>query len=123
MIVVIAQSIRNKEFKRGTIPPSDLSCIVQSYTEGIGVYIKGEKLPKGSRLLKVYATTTQGARRIVFLVDVALGTGFFLFYRSKDDPIGKNISIKNPHFKKALHAYIDLLQKDIVSKSITTYSV
>ncbi len=121
MIVVIAESIRKKEFKHGEIPPADLETILSSYGEGIFVPIKGESLPKASRLVKLYATTVQGARRIVFLVEVESGTGFFLFYRGKNDPIGKNISIKNPVFKKRLLTYLDLLSADIASGRRTVY--
>ncbi|MEK7563254.1 MAG: hypothetical protein AAB544_02570 [Patescibacteria group bacterium] len=122
MIVVIAHSIRRKEFRRGEIRPRDLEILLTSYAEGIAVPIKGEALPKGSRLVKLYVTTVEGARRIVFLVDVETGTGFFLFYRGKSDIIGKNISIKNPSFRKRLLQYLDLLQSDIAAGQCTTYS-
>lgn len=45
--------------------------------------IKGEGLPKGSRLLEVYATSPDGARRNVHLLAVADDTLFLLFYRGK----------------------------------------
>ncbi len=122
MIVIIAHSIRRKEFKRGEIPTTDLETILQSYAEGIMTPIKGEALPKGSRLVKLYVTTISGARRIVFLVDVESDTGFFLFYRTKNDVIGKNITIKNPAFRKQLHHYLALLQMDMTSGKIETYT-
>lgn len=123
MTVVIAHSIRKKEFKRGNIPSADLRTILSGYAEGIFVIIKGESLPKGSRLIKLYVTTVQGARRIVFLVDVETGTGFFLFFRGKNDEIGKNISIKNPAFKKRLLQYLNLLNGDIAAGHFTEYDV
>ena len=122
MSVVIAHSIRKKEFKRGKIPTDDLETILGSYAKGIVVPIKGEALPKGSRIVKLYVTTVGGARRIVFLVDVESGTGFFLFYRGKNDAIGKNITIKNPVFRKRLLQYLDLLQADISGGNFTTYA-
>ena len=87
------------------------------------VSIKGEELPKGSRLVKLYVTTIAGARRIVFLVDVETGTGFLLFYRGKNDTIGKNITIKNPVFRKRLLQYLDLLQSDLVTGRMQTYTL
>lgn len=122
MTVVIAFGIQKKEFKHGKIPPKDLEILLGAYAEGISVSIKGESLPKGSRLVKLYVTTTEGARRIVFLVDVESATGFFLFYRGKNDPIGKNISIKNPAFRKRLVQYLDLLQSDIHAGRYMTYA-
>ncbi len=121
MKVVIADSIRKKEFRQGKIPQNDLESILRGYSEGIYVQIKGESLPKGSRLVKLYVTTIQGARRIVFLVDVETNVGFFLFYRSKNDILGKNISIKNPEFKKRLLQYLDLLSTDISAGRINTH--
>ncbi len=123
MTVIVAHSIRRKEFKRGEIPQKDLETILGSYAEGIMVPIKGENLPKGSRLVKLYVTTVEGARRIVFLVDVETNAGFFLFYRGKNDPIGKNISIKNPAFHKRLLQYLDLLQADIAGQNFATYAM
>ena len=123
MNVVIAHSIQRKEFRQGIIPLSDLETILGSYAEGIFVVIKGEALPKGSRLVKLYVTTVHGARRIVFLVDVGTHTGFFLFYRSKNDVVGKNISIKNPAFKKRLLQYLALLSADIAAGRFTMHEV
>lgn len=123
MIVVIAHSIRRREFKQGKIVPIDLEIILSSYAAGIMVSIKGEALPKGSRLVKLYVTTIAGARRIVFLVDVATGTGFLLFYRGKNDTVGKNITIKNPVFRKRLLQYLDLLQLDIAAGRMQTYTL
>ena len=123
MSVVIAQSIQSKEFKRGHIPATDLDTVLSGYAEGIFTPIKGESLPKGSRLVKLYVTTAGGARRIVFLVDVETNAAFLLFYRSKNDVLGKNISIKNPAFKKRLLQYLDLLSADIASGNFTTYAM
>jgi hypothetical protein len=123
MKVLFSHRVRKKEFKSGHIPPADLKTILEGYAGGISIAIKGEALPKGSRLIKIYATTVRGARRIVFLVDVETGTGFFLFYRSKNDVIGNNISIQNPAFRKTLHQYLDFLSADIATGQLTSYEV
>lgn len=54
-----------------------------------------------------------GARRMVHLLDVASGDVFFLFYRTKNDRIGENITIKNPEFKKKLQEYLAILFEDL----------
>ena len=120
MAVIISHSIKRKEFKKG-MAQTDLRNILRGFQEGIFTIIKGENLPKGSRLIKVYSTTVAGARRIVFLVDVANNEAFFLFYRSKNDKIGKNISIHNQEFKKVLHKYLALLDADIDSGAVDVY--
>lgn len=123
MMVIISHRIKKKEFKKGIIPQADLEKILDGFREGVFTTIKGENLPKGSRLIKVYSTTTAGARRIVYLVDVLTNDAFFLFYRSKNDKIGKNITIDNPEFRKVLHKYLDLLNADIDSNTIDIYKI
>lgn len=121
MTIVVSHRIRRKEFKRGIIPAEDLEIIRDAYAEGIMTSIKGDALPKASRLVKIYVTTVAGARRIVFLVDVATGTGFFLMYRGKNDPIGENITIKNPVFRECLLKYLAFLEEDIGAGTFETY--
>lgn len=120
MAVIIAHSIKRKEFKKG-MAQTHVQTILSGFRGGIFTAIKGENLPKGSRLIKVYSTTVAGAHRIVFLVDVASNDAFFLFYRSKNDKIGKNISIQNQEFKKILHKYLALLDTDVDSGAIDVY--
>lgn len=67
----------------------------------------------GTKLIKIYATTVGGARRMVHLVDAASGDVFFLFYRTKNDRIGENITIRNPEFKKKLQEYLVILFEDL----------
>lgn len=121
MKVVIGKSIRRKEFKRGNISTEDLRVILHGYAKGIHTPIKGEALPKGSRLIKLYVTTVGGAKRIVFLVDVETSVGYFLFFRSKNDAIGGNISIKNPVFRKKLLQYLDVLDADMETGNVMVY--
>lgn len=121
MTIVVSHGIRRKEFKRGVIPAEELKIIRDAYAEGIMTPIKGEALPKASRLVKIYVTTVAGAPRIVFLVDVPTDTGFFLMYRGKNDPIGGNITIKNPAFRACLRTYLDILERDIAEDAYEEY--
>lgn len=50
---------------------------------------------------------------MVHLLDVASGDVFFLFYRTKNDRIGENITIKNPEFKKKFQEYLAILFEDL----------
>ena len=68
-------------------------------------------------------TTVSGAKRTVFLIDTSSNDGFFLFYRSKKDKIGENISIKNITFKKALIKYLSILKEDIQNKAYDCFEV
>lgn len=54
---------------------------------------------------------------------VSQNDAFFLFYRSKNDKIGKNITINNPEFRKMLHTYLALLEADIEAGAVDVYKV
>lgn len=114
MALIIGNSIRRKEFGE-SIPSHDLEVIIRSAKVDLTTPIKGEGIPKGTRLLKVYATSPKGARRIVFLMEVEGGDLFLLFYRDKKDKIGANITIKNRVFKSQLWKHMEDLLSDIES--------
>jgi|WetSurMetagenome_2_1015567.scaffolds.fasta_scaffold135374_2 hypothetical protein len=60
MAIIISHSIKRKEFKKG-IPQTDLKTLLDSFQKGVFTVIKGENLPKGSRLIKIYSTTVTGS--------------------------------------------------------------
>ena len=114
MSLIIGNSILQQEF--GTeIPDADRKVIVRAAKVDLTTAIKGEKLPKGTRLLKAYATSPKGARRIVFLLEVQAGDLFLLFYRDKKDAVGSNLTIQNKAFKRQLHKHLDSLVDDLNS--------
>jgi hypothetical protein len=77
----------------------------------------------GSRLIKVYATVISGARRIVYLVDSKSGDAFFLFFRTKNDRIGSNVTINNPEFKKKLKEYLNILFEDLNNDNFEVFEI
>ncbi|MBI2928239.1 MAG: hypothetical protein HYY24_21430 [Verrucomicrobia bacterium] len=113
----IATSIRKREFG-GELPAEALDVLRRALRPALLLAIKGEGLPVKSRLLKAYATSRSGPRRIVLLLLVEHDDLFLLFYRPKGDKIGDNISINNPAFKSALARYLALLRSDIASHAI-----
>jgi len=116
MALIIAEGIRRREFG-GDIPAEDIDVLLRSARIALSTPIKGEGLPKGTRLLKAYATSARGPRRIVYLLAVAVAKEdlFLLFYRGKTDEIGKNISLANPAFRRQLNRHLDILINDIVA--------
>lgn len=117
MKIIFSKSIAKKE----QIHEREKNFLAKAYAKGIFTVIKGESLPKNSRLAKFYLTTRQGAYRALFLVDMFSGDGFFLFYRSKNDKIGKNITIQNENFKQALWKYLLILKQDIQVKNYEVF--
>ena len=119
MALIIGSSIRRKEFGE-VIPEDDLEIIVRSTKVELTTPIKGKGIPKGTRLLKAHATSSKGARRIVFLLEVEGGDMFLLFYRDKKDKVGANITIKNKAFKSQLWKHLDGLLADIEAGDFET---
>lgn len=117
MKIIFSDKISKKE----KLTEKEIIWLIKAYQKGIFQFIKGEFLPKRSRLAKLYMTTVLGARRAVFLVDMEFGTAFFLFFRSKKDSIGANISIKNAKFKESLRKYLLFLNEDIQGNQFSAY--
>lgn len=113
MRLVLAKAICEAEFGQPTVPEPQVEALKRSSRVELATALKGSDLPKGSRLLKVYATSPEGARRVVHLLAVADETLFLLFYRDKNDPVGANITIKNPDFRKQLRKHLQLLHDDL----------
>ena len=84
----------------------------------MGVPIAAPGLLPHTRLIKAYATSQHGPQRIVYLLAGEDGDMFLLFYRGKNDPVGRNASIANPAFRSALDKYLMLLEADILDGNI-----
>lgn len=113
MALIIGKRIRRKEFG-GLIPEDDLEVILRSARVALAKPIKGDGLPKGTRLLKAYATSISGPKRIVYLLEVSGGGDLLLlFYRDKNDTVGANITIKNKIFKQVLNKHLEALAEDL----------
>ena len=117
MKVFISAQIRRKEFGR-KVPAEDLPVITRSARAALGVPIVARGLPPHTRLIKAYATSKRGPKRIVYLLAVKDGDMFLLFYRGKNDAIGQNASMTNPAFRTALDKYLALLEADIADGNI-----
>jgi hypothetical protein len=112
MALVISQKIREKEFG-GAIPADAMEVLLRSSRAALATPIAGKGLPCGTRLLKAYATSAGGPRRIVYLLEVEGGDLFLVFYRSKNDDVGANISTRNPAFALQLKKHLAFLSADI----------
>lgn len=123
MKVIISHAIRDREFGKSGIPEDDLTKILKTYAKGISDTIKGKPLPPYSKLIKAVATSKRGARRLVFLVDLKTGYGHLLFYRSKDDAIGKNITMNNPKFASDYPKHLYLHDSDMKDGRFDVYDI
>ena len=117
MGLFIGERIRQREFGK-VIPVVDKEALLDGARISLAEVIAGKGLPKGTRLLKAYATTKQGPRRILYLLVVAEGDLFVLLYRDKQDKGGANMSPKNEAFNAALTKHLELLRVDLAANRI-----
>lgn len=120
MALILGARIRRKEFG-DFVSEGDLEVILRSARVVLTTPIKGDGLPKGTRLLKAYATSVAGPRRIVYLLEVSGGDLMLLFYRDKNDQVGANVTIKNKAFKQALNKHLDALTEDLQTGEFEVY--
>lgn len=99
----------------------EVEIVVKAFKKGMYTIIKGISLPKNTNTYKVYATTIHGARRILYLVNTQTGDAGLLLYRSKNDKIGSNMSVKNPEFCHVLKKYLRIFSQDLESGNIEIY--
>lgn len=117
MGLFISERIRKREFGK-RISAGDKEALLDGARPELATAIAGRDLPKGTRLLKVYATTKHGPRRILYLLVVEEGDLFVLFYRDKKDPVGENMSLINPAFRAELSKHLDALREDILKNLV-----
>lgn len=117
MALFISERIRQREFGR-EISAADKKALLEGARVCLGASIAGHGLPKGTRLLKAYATTKPGPRLILYLLVIQKKDLFVLFHRPKQDDVGANMSPKNPAFNSALTRHLDLLRDDLADGRI-----
>jgi hypothetical protein len=117
MAIIISHQIRDREF--GSAIPEEAKAVLQRTARvALATPIASRGLPPGTRLLKVYATSSRGPRRIVYLLAVEAADLFLLFYRDKSDAVGANVSPKNPAFSMQLKKHLALLSEDIKTNRV-----
>ena len=112
MAIVVSHRIRQWEFG-ATIPEEDRKVLLRTAKVALATPLAGKGLPPGTRLLKAYATSAKGPRRVVYLLSVEAGDLFLVFYRDKNDAVGKNITPHNPAFARQLTKHLAALLEDI----------
>lgn len=136
MDIIVPHSIRKRELAGQVSEEATkiFSKLKEKPELAVGVSAKG--LPARTTLHKVYATTGDGPRRLLFFCrhapPVAVPTmstpsppsgperWVLLFYRDKSDVIGKNMSAKNAEFVKQLAKHLTLALDDFAKSDAQT---
>lgn len=122
MAIIVSRRIREREFG-ATIPQDDVDVLQRSARIALATAIGSKGLPPGTRLLKAYATSRHGPRRVVYMLAVEDGDMFLLFYRGKNDAVGANISPQNPAFRDQLKKHLAILREDIQANDVDILEV
>jgi len=124
MEIIIPHKIRKKEFG-GKIPEEAERLFAKiKKTPGLAVTLSAPELPSRPSLHKVYATTENGARRLLFFSRYPESPAshqperwVLLFYRDKADRVGRNMSSRNPEFKQQLARNLVSALEDIAGST------
>lgn len=116
MKFILTTSIKKSELKpvERVFSLEVMKLAAKKVLDGLGEDIKSSiKIPSSS-LKKLYLTSTGGASRALFLLRIDVGKVALVMIRLKNDKkVGVNMTIKNPHFKKALEKNLLSLMSDV----------
>jgi hypothetical protein len=128
MEIIVTDQIRKREF--GAAIPDEAIKLFDKLKgrPELARVIAAPGLPERTTLHKVYATTADGARRLLFFCRHAPHAGHepqrsapdrwvLLFYRTKSDPVGANMSAANPAFSEQLPKRLRAAWEDIAQST------
>ncbi len=126
MKLILTTSIKGVEFEP-LIKSFSLEAVkiaAKKSLQGLGANIKSStKIPK-TVLKKIYLTSTGGAGRAVFLLQISAQKSILVMIRLKNDKqIGANMTINNPKFKKVLDKNLDLILADLKKGNFEEYEL
>ena len=126
MRLVLTDSIRKAEFEplEKTFSLEVIKIAAKKCLEGLGKEIKSSTKVPSTSLKKLNLTSTGGAGRAAFLLQIRHGKAILVMVRPKNDKkIGANMSIENPNFKKTLEKNLCLLMADIENANFEEFEL
>lgn len=116
MKLILTASIRKAEFEplQQTFTLDVIKIAAKKCLEGLGTKIKSSTKISSTILKKIPLTSTGGAGRATFLLQIVDNNAILVMLRLKNDKkVGENMSIDNPKFKKVFDKNLALLINDI----------
>jgi hypothetical protein len=122
--LIIPHSMRKKDFGK-EIDKNQLQVIKKAFSKPfLPLSGKGLRIPKKTKLIKTYATSLNGAIRIVFLLLLENKNKVLLFYKpKKDKKIGENITLKNKDFVVELEKRLLQINKDYINNEYEVITI
>lgn len=126
MKLILTVFIKEAEFEplRKVFPLETVKVAAKKSLQGLGDNIKcSTKIPK-TVLKKIYLTSTGGAGRAVFLLQISSRKSVLVMIRLKNDKrIGVNMTVKNPKFENALEKNLDLILANLKKGNFEEYAL
>lgn len=126
MQLIITHSIKKFELN----PASDhfsldaIKASAKRVWEGLGEDIKNPIKISETKLKKIYLTSSSGAGRAIFLLQIPNQKSVLVMLKLKSDKkIGSNMTVKNKNFRKALEENLDLILADLQSGNYDEYAI
>lgn len=126
MKLLLTASIRKAEFEplQKTFPLEVIKIAAQKCLDGLGTNIKSPNKISSTILKKIPITSTGGAGRAMFLLQVVDDKAILIMLRLKNDKkIGENMAIDNPRFKKVFEKNLALLTEDIKNDDYEEFEI
>jgi len=114
--LIITHSIQRIEFEflQKTFSLEVIKVAAKKALQGLGNDIKSASKIPSTCLKKLCLTSTGGAGRVIFLLQIGAQKSILVMIRMKNDKqIGANMTVQNPKFKKALDKNLSLILKDL----------
>lgn len=118
MKLIITATIKRREFDplQKVFSLEVIKVAAKKSLQGLGDNIKSSSKIAGIILKKVYLTSSSGAGRLIFLIEITTNKAVLVMMKHKNDKeIGANMTIKNLRFKELLDKNLDLILLDLKS--------
>lgn len=116
MILVITHGIYKREYASLSriYPLESVKSAAKQVIGGLGISLKNANKIPFTKLIKIDITSSGGAGRCAFLLLTKDETVVLLAIRNKNDrKIGRNMTIKNPHFASLLEKHYETIFEEI----------
>jgi hypothetical protein len=126
MILVITHSIFKLEYGplSRTYPLESIKSAAKQVIGGLGINLKNTKKIPHTKLIKIDITSSGGAGRCAFLLQLKDDIAVLIAIRNKNDrKIGRNMTVKNQNFANMLEKYYNIIFDEIRDDKFYKYAL
>lgn len=126
MKLIVTDTIKRREFDplRKVFSLEIVKAAAKKSLLGLGDSIKSSSKITGTILKKVYLTSSSGAGRSIFLIEITTNKAVLVMMKHKNDKeTGANMTVKNLHFKNLLDKNLDIILLDLKNGNYEEYDL